>query len=96
MSAETRPAVTREQGERTSPAAQPQAGAVAPRPEVRQHSPAVPSGLRVRNTSLILPSILLITDLLVLECAFLCVYWTRFLSGWFPVPKGVPDLSIYL
>ena len=59
-------------------------------------APVVPSRLRLRNTSLVLPSILLATDMLVLECAFLCVYWARFLSGWFPVPKGVPDLGIYL
>ena len=56
----------------------------------------VPTSLRLRNTSLILPSILLLVDLLVLECAFLLVYWTRFLSGWFPVPKGVPDLGVYM
>ena len=52
--------------------------------------------MRLPNTSLILPSILLVTDLLVLECAFLCVYWVRFLSTWFPVTKGVPDLGVYL
>ena len=59
-------------------------------------APAVPSRLRLRNTSLVLPSILLVTDLVVLECAFLSVYWARFLSGWFPVPKGIPDLGVYL
>jgi exopolysaccharide biosynthesis polyprenyl glycosylphosphotransferase len=64
-----------------------------PRPTGTQ---AVPSGLALRNTSLILPSILLLTDLLVLESAFLCVYWARFLSGWFPVPWGIPDLGVYL
>ena len=58
--------------------------------------PAVPTSMRLRNTSLVLPSILLVADLLVLECAFLCVYWARFLSGWFAVPKGVPDLGVYL
>jgi exopolysaccharide biosynthesis polyprenyl glycosylphosphotransferase len=56
----------------------------------------VPSGLRLRSTTLILPSILLLVDLLVLECAFLLVYWTRFLSGWFASPKGIPDLGVYL
>lgn len=59
-------------------------------------APTVPSALHLRNTSLILPSILLLTDLLVLESAFLCVYWARFLSGWFPVPKGIPELGVYL
>jgi exopolysaccharide biosynthesis polyprenyl glycosylphosphotransferase len=58
--------------------------------------PAVPSRLHLHNTALVLPSILLAADMLVLECAFLCVYWVRFLSGWFPVPKGVPDLDVYL
>lgn len=57
---------------------------------------AMPSPLRLRNTVLVLPSILLLVDLLVLECAFLSVYWVRFLSGWLPVPKGVPDLRVYL
>jgi FlaA1/EpsC-like NDP-sugar epimerase len=52
--------------------------------------------MRLPNTSLILPCILLFADLLVLECAFLFVYWGRFLSGWFAVPKGVPDLGVYL
>ncbi len=70
-------------------------------PEARGTPPVapasvVPSGLRLRNTTLILPSILLLVDLLVLECAFLLVYWTRFLSGWFPSPKGIPDLGIYM
>ena len=58
--------------------------------------PAVPSRLHLHNTALVLPSILLAADMLVLECAFLCVYWVRFLSGWFAVPKGVPDLDVYL
>lgn len=65
-------------------------------PAVPSAAPVVPSGLHLRNTTLILPSILLLVDLLVLECAFLLVYWTRFLSGWFPSPKGIPDLGIYL
>ncbi len=56
----------------------------------------MPTGLRLRNTTLVLPSILLALDLLVLESAFLCVYWARFLAGWFPVPKGLPDLDIYM
>jgi len=65
----------------------------APPPEL---AGAVPSRLRIRNTTLVLPSILLAGDLLMLESAFLSVYWARFLSGWFAVPKGVPDLAIYL
>ena len=56
----------------------------------------MPSRLRLRDTPLVLPAILLLADVLVLECAFLSVYWSRFLSGWFAVPKGVPDLRIYL
>jgi exopolysaccharide biosynthesis polyprenyl glycosylphosphotransferase len=56
----------------------------------------LPSPMRLRNTTLVLPSILLCADLLVLECAFLSMYWLRFLSGWFPIPKGVPDLRVYL
>ena len=93
-------------GRRAGKTAQtPRAGEIAPVPEETAPSrvdaeaavPAVmPTGLRLRNTLLVLPSILLGTDMLVLECAFLCVYWARFLSGWFPVPKGIPDLGIYL
>jgi exopolysaccharide biosynthesis polyprenyl glycosylphosphotransferase len=56
----------------------------------------MPTSLRLRNTPLVLPSILLVADILVLECAFLCAYWVRFLSGWFPTPKGIPDLHTYL
>ena len=63
---------------------------------VRHADAPVPTSLRLRNTTLVLPTILLVADLLVLECAFLCAYWVRFLSGWFATPKGVPDLGIYL
>src|SRR5262245_4464820 len=77
----------------TSPTAgAPRFGAAPP----RELAGAVPSRLRIRNTTLVLPSILLAGDLLMLESAFLSVYWARFLSGWFAVPKGVPDLAIYL
>jgi exopolysaccharide biosynthesis polyprenyl glycosylphosphotransferase len=65
-------------------------------PTPAEPMPPLATSLRLRSTSLVLPSLLLLTDLLVLECAFLCVYWVRFLSGWFAVPKGVPDLRIYL
>ena len=67
-----------------------------PPAQPRLAAPPVPTSLRTRSTPLILPSVLLVTDLLVLESAFLSVYWVRFLSGWFPVPLGVPDLRIYL
>jgi exopolysaccharide biosynthesis polyprenyl glycosylphosphotransferase len=67
-----------------------------PQNRAEASEPGHDGGMRLRNTSLILPSILLVTDLLVLECAFLCVYWVRFLSTWFPVSKGVPDLGVYL
>jgi exopolysaccharide biosynthesis polyprenyl glycosylphosphotransferase len=59
-------------------------------------APRVPTSLRTRSTPLVLPSILLLADLVVLESAFLSVYWARFLSGWIPVPKGIPDLRVYL
>ncbi|HZL85160.1 MAG TPA: undecaprenyl-phosphate glucose phosphotransferase [Candidatus Krumholzibacteria bacterium] len=65
-------------------------------PSLASARDSVPTGLRLRNTTLVLPSILLTLDLLVLESAFLCVYWARFLAGWFPVPKGIPDLDIYM
>ncbi len=72
-------------------------GLVRPLPRPVPPAPqAVPTQLRLRNASLVLPSILLVGDLLVLESSFLCVYWVRFLSGWFAVPKGIPDLGIYL
>jgi len=64
--------------------------------ESRTGTAPMPSQLRLRDTPLVLPAILLLADLLVLECAFLSAYWVRFLSGWFAVPKGVPDLRIYL
>jgi exopolysaccharide biosynthesis polyprenyl glycosylphosphotransferase len=72
----------------TSPGAPAGSAPAAPLP--------VPTSMRLGSTSLVLPGILLAADLLVLECAFLCVYWVRFLSGWMAVPKGIPDLRIYL
>ncbi len=56
----------------------------------------MPTSMRLRSTPLVLPTILLVADILVLECAFLSVYWLRFLSGWFATPKGIPDLRVYL
>jgi exopolysaccharide biosynthesis polyprenyl glycosylphosphotransferase len=70
--------------------------AAAPQTPAGTGSAPMPSQLRLRDTPLVLPAILLLADVLVLECAFLSVYWARFLSGWFAVPKGVPDLRIYL
>jgi len=58
--------------------------------------PPMPTTMRLGSATLVLPTILLVADLLTLECAFLCVYWVRFLSGWIAAPKGIPDLSIYL
>jgi Undecaprenyl-phosphate glucose phosphotransferase len=66
------------------------------RPPAPHADTPVPSTMRLRNTTLVLPTILLVADVLVLECAFLCAYWARFLSGWFATPKGVPDLRMYL
>ncbi len=40
--------------------------------------------------------ILIITDLLMLESAFLMTYWFRFFSGIWLVPLGIPPLSLYL
>jgi len=68
----------------------------APPPRRTAVEAPVPTSLRLRNTPLVLPTILLVADLLVLECAFLCAYWVRFLSGWFATPKGIPDLHMYL
>ncbi len=40
--------------------------------------------------------ILIVTDLLMLESAFLITYWFRFYSGLWLVPLGIPPLSVYL
>jgi len=40
--------------------------------------------------------ILIITDILVLQIAFLATYWVRFYSGIWLVPLGIPPLDMYL
>ena len=40
--------------------------------------------------------ILMITDMLMLEAAFLLTYWFRFYSGFWLVPLGIPPLDRYL
>jgi len=40
--------------------------------------------------------LLIITDMLMLEAAFLFTYWFRFYSGIWLVPLGIPPLDLYL
>lgn len=38
----------------------------------------------------------IVADLVVVSVAWIVAYWVRFMSGWIPVDKGVPDFTQYL
>lgn len=49
-----------------------------------------------KRRSVIEATILIVTDILVLQIAFLTTYWLRFYSGIWLVPLGIPPLGMYL
>ncbi len=49
-----------------------------------------------RPGGLLQPAVLIATDMVLLEGAFLVTYWFRFHSGIWKVPLGIPPLGLYL